>query len=104
MIKNHIENINALKNAVERMHCCKAFHVEEIALIENFGPKTVWQGIVRVFRIEGHPQTDICYAWSSPIGGSKKRRYYAVLKLPPINSAEGAVRASIVHNHKLGKL
>jgi hypothetical protein len=30
-------------------------------------------------------------------------RYYTVLKIPPIDSPEKAVRASIVHDHKAGK-
>jgi len=56
-----------------------------------------------VFIIKGHPQADKCYAWSSPIEGSTKRRYYAVLHIPPIDSPEKAVRASIVHDHKSRK-
>jgi hypothetical protein len=32
--------------------------------------KTVWDGIVHVFKIDGHPQARKAYAWSSPIEGS----------------------------------
>jgi hypothetical protein len=74
-----------------------------MAMVEMFGEETVWGGVVSVFLIKGHPQTDKCYAWSSPIEGSTKRRYYAVLHIPPIDSPEKAVRASIVHAHKKGK-
>jgi hypothetical protein len=56
------------------------------------------------FLIKVHPQADKCYTWSSPIEGSTKRRYYAVLYIPPIDSPEKAVRASIVHDHKVEKL
>ena len=89
-----------LKRAVERLHNCKASHVEDIAVIEKFGSQTVWEGLVSVFRIEGHPQTDTCYAWASPIEGSDKKRFYAVLKVPPVDSPEKAVRAVIVRNSK----
>jgi len=41
--------------------------------------------------------------WSSPIEGSTKRRYYAVLHVPPIDSPEKAVRAAIVQDYKTGK-
>jgi hypothetical protein len=37
---------------------------------------------VEVFEIRGHPQADKCYAWSPPIEGSTKRRYFAVLHVP----------------------
>jgi hypothetical protein len=103
MTKNQAENINRLKGLVERLHHCKASHIEEVAVIEKYGPSTVWEGTVHIFNITGHAETDICYAWSSPIEGSTKRRYYAVLKIPPIDSPEKAIRASIVHDHKAGK-
>jgi len=37
---------------------------------ETFGGKTVWEGIVHVFKINDHPQANKAYAWSSPIEGS----------------------------------
>ena len=92
-----------LKQAVERLHHCPASFLEDVAVVEKFGEKTVWSGVVSVFLIKGNSQADKCYAWSSPIEGSKKRRYYAVLHIPPIDSPEKAVRASIIHDFKKGK-
>jgi hypothetical protein len=89
-----------LKRAVERLHNCRATFLEDVLVVEKFGEKTVWSGIVSIFLIKRHPQADKCYAWSSPIEGGTKRRYYAVLHIPPIDSAEKAVRASIVHDFK----
>lgn len=89
-----------LKRAVERLHHCQASFLEDVAVMEKFGDKTVWQGVVSIFGIKGHPQADKCYAWSSSIDGSIKHRYYAVLHIPPIDSPEKAVRASIVHDHR----
>jgi hypothetical protein len=85
---------------------CEAahLHMEDIAVVEKFGSQTVWNGIVHVFKIEGHPKADKCYAWSSPIEGSTERRYYAVLHIHPIDSPEKAVRASIVQDRKTGKI
>ncbi len=93
-------NIEDIKQAVERLHDCKATHIEDVAVMEKFGSETVWEGIVHVFKIEGHPQADKCYAWSSPIEGRTKRRYYAVLHVPPVDSPEKAVRASIIQDVK----
>lgn len=89
-----------IKRAVENLHNCIATHLEDIAVIEKFGSRNVWEGIVSVFEIKGHPKAKKCYAWSSPIEGSTKRRYYAVLHVPPVDSPENAVRASIAHDHK----
>jgi hypothetical protein len=92
--------VDDIRQAVERLHNCKATHIEDVAVIEKFGDKTVWEGIVHVFKIEGNEKADLCYAWSSPIEGSTKRRYYAVLKMPPVDSPEKAVRASIIKDNK----
>lgn len=93
-------DFEGLRGAIERLHSCNASHIEDITVIEKFGEKTVWSGVVSVFEISGHFQATKCYAWSSPIEGSTKRRYYAVLHIPPIDSPEKAVRAAIVHDHK----
>lgn len=95
-----MDTLNDLKQTIEQLHNCKASHIEDVAVIENFGDQTVWSGIVHVFKIEGNPKADKCYAWSSPIEGSTKRRYYAVLHVPPVDSPEKAVRASIVQDHQ----
>jgi hypothetical protein len=93
-------DIEDTKQAIERLHNCKASFIEDAAIVEKFGSEIVWSGIIHVFKIEGNPKTDTCYAWSSPIEGSTKRRYYAVLKIPPVDSPEKAVRASIIQDQK----
>lgn len=93
-----------LKQAIGRLHHCQASFLEDVAVVEKFGDETVWSGLVSIFLIKGHPQADRCYAWSSPIEGSTKRRYYAVLHILPVDSPEKAVRASIVHDLKAGKI
>jgi hypothetical protein len=52
--------------------------------------------IVEVFDLEGNAKSTRVNAWSSPIEGSEKRRYYAVLHLGGIRSPADAVRAAIV--------
>lgn len=98
------DDLKDLRQAIERLHSCKASHIEDVAVVEMFGKEVVWGGVVSVFALEDHPQATKCYAWSSPIEGSTKRRYYAVLHVPPIDSPEKAVRAAIVHDHKTQKI
>jgi hypothetical protein len=92
--------VTQLKHAVESQHGCTATLAQSVPVKETFGGKTVWEGIVHVFKIYGHPQANQAYAWSSPIEGSDKRRFFAVLHLPPITSPVEAVRAAIVQEHK----
>ncbi|MFI4941278.1 MAG: hypothetical protein ACHP7O_13180 [Burkholderiales bacterium] len=89
-----------LKCAVESQHGCTAMLTQSVPVKETFGGKTVWEGIVHVFKINGHPKANQAYAWSSPIGGSDKRRFFSVLHLPPVTSPVEAVRAAIVAEHR----
>ena len=90
-----------LKCAVEAQHACKATVFQSVPIKETFGGKTVWEGIVYVFSLIGHPTAKRAYAWSSPINGSNKRRFFAVLHLPPITSPVEAVRMAIVAENKI---
>lgn len=71
-------------------------------MIEQFQGKTVWEGPVAVFELQGHPKASIAYAWVSPVRQSTKQRYYAVLHDGPVESPEDAVRAAIASDYKGG--
>src|SRR3954468_9417634 len=89
-----------LREVVERLHGGRARLTEVVPVVERFRGQVVWEGAVHVFDLEGHPKAAVCYAWTSPVGEGDRRRYYAVLGLPPVKSAADAVRASIVADHK----
>ena len=92
-----------LKRAVEAQHGCTATLIQSMPVKETFDGKTVWEGIVHVFQIHGHPKASKAYAWSSPIEGSDKRRFFAVLHLPPVTSPAEAVQAAIVAEQKAAR-
>jgi hypothetical protein len=66
-----------LREAVENMHGGTATLAKSAPVTETFEGKTVWEGVVHVFDLAGH--ATCAYAWSSPIEGSSKRRFFAVL-------------------------
>lgn len=92
-----------LRAVVEMQHGGTARLRQVAAVSEEFAGELVWRGSVHVFDLEGHPAATHAYAWSSQIEGSDRRRFYAVLGVPPINSAADAVRAAIVADHKSGR-
>src|SRR5438128_12672970 len=92
-----------LKRAVERMHGGSAQLAQSVPVRETFDGKPVWEGVVHVFDLAGHPTATRAYAWSSPIEGSTKRRFFAVLHQPPVDSPQAAVRVAIVAEHKVGR-
>jgi hypothetical protein len=62
---------------------------------------TLWQGDVEVFDLHGHAKAKRAYAWSHLDGANDERtRSVAVLEIPPVESAETAMRAQIVKDFK----
>jgi hypothetical protein len=84
-----------LRRAIRNLHGVESTHLRSEPVHETFHGKTVWEGVVEVFALKGHPKAGLAYAWARETddGG---RRYVAVLGVPPIKSALDAVRASIV--------
>ena len=87
--------IKSLMDAIRRLHGCDASYLETIPITEIFQGKIAWQGDVEVFNIRGHPKAKRCYAWAHDTDNTGKR-YVAVLELPPVDSAQRAVKAAIV--------
>lgn len=90
-----------LAAAIEAQHGAQARFTHSVSVREAFNGATVWEGMVHIFDLEGHPSATRAYAWSSPIAGSDKRRFYAVLHLGGIRSPLDAVRAAIVAERRV---
>jgi hypothetical protein len=102
----HEVSKEALARAILDLHGCKAIWVESVPVKEVFKGETVWEGVVQVFEIQGHPKATRCYAWSYKLEGSKKRQFFTVLHQGVVDLAEKAVRAAIAsefHNKGRGK-
>ena len=90
------ESIIDLRVAIEFQHGGTATLAKSVPVCETFEGRPVWEGIVHIFNLEGHPKATRAYAWSSSIEGSDRRRFFAVLHKGPIKSPVDAVRAAIV--------
>jgi hypothetical protein len=84
-----------LKQAVESQHGGMATLVQSVPVHEKHGGETVWEGTVHIFDLAGHPKANRAYAWSYAREDGK-RRFFAVLHVPPIIGPVEAVRAAIV--------
>ena len=89
-----------LRKAVKSCHRCRATFVQTVPIAETFQNQSVWEGTVHVFDLDGHPTATRAYTWSSPIEGSTKRQFFAVLHTGAIKSPLDAVRAAIVAEHR----
>ena len=89
-----------LCTAVEAQHGGLASLVQSVPVRESYEGAPVWEGGVHVFDLAGNPNATRAYAWSSPVEGSDKRRFFAVLHMGAITSPVEAVRAAIVAEHR----
>ena len=87
--------IPALLDAIRHMHGCEARWVESVPVHETHEGQTVWEGEVQVFDLVGHPKATRAYAWSHATEGDR-RRFHAVLGLPPVDGPVMAVKASVL--------
>ncbi len=89
--------IQELQDVIHRLHGATATHVKSAFVIETFQGKTVWDGVVEVFDLTGHPKANRVYAWAHETDDPKQpRRYVTALHLPPTVSPETAVKSAIV--------
>ncbi len=92
-----MDYIGELKSKIRLLHGCEAQHKQTIRVFEAFHGETVWDGEVEIFDITGHPKAKRCYAWGYPNEKDpEKLDVVAVLEIPPVDSAETAVKAAIM--------
>jgi hypothetical protein len=93
--------IEALQNTVRKLHGVESKHIESVPVKEVFQGKTVWDGVVEVFELVGHPKAPKVYAWAHDTDDPKQpRQYVTVLHIHPVTSAVLAVRAAIVQEFR----
>jgi hypothetical protein len=93
--------ISELQDTICRLHGVESKHTGSVAVKETFEGKTVWQGVVEVFELIGHPKAPKVYAWTHDTDDpAHPRRHVTVLHIPPVTSAVLAVRAAIVQEFR----
>jgi hypothetical protein len=96
-----MDYIEALQDAIKKLHGCDSTYLESVPVHETFQGKTVWAGEVEVFEIRGHPKAKRCYGWAHKEGEKEEHtRYIAVLEISPVDSPQRAVQVSIANYHK----
>lgn len=96
-----MDYIEELEGAILKLHGAKAKHTKSVPVKETFEGQTVWEGVVEVFELEGHPNARIAYAWAHGADDPKKsKQFVTVLSVPPVTSPEKAVRAAIVQEYR----
>ena len=88
----------ALIDATKHMHGCEARWVESVPVREEHEGAVVY-GEVQVFDVTGHAKAKRVYAWSHATD-SGRRRFQAMLALPPVDGPAMAVRTSVLAEYR----
>ena len=90
----------AIVDAIRHMHGCEARWVESVPVHERTDKgATVWAGEVQVFDLVGHPKARRAYAWSHETDNGR-RRFHAVLGLPPVDGPVMAVKTAVLAEYR----
>jgi hypothetical protein len=92
--------IEELQDVIRHRYGVVSHHVESVPVKETFEGKTIWEGIVEVFELIGHPKASKVYAWAYETDNPKKPRHVTVLHLGTATSPFLAVRAAIVEEFR----
>jgi hypothetical protein len=94
-------HIQELRDVIHYLHGAKAKHLESVPVTETFQGRTVWDGVVEVFRLKGHPRAECVYAWSHQTDDPENpKRHVTVLHIPPVISPKTAVQAAIAQEFR----
>ena len=88
--------VERLKSVILHLHACQASWLESVPVEEVFRGQTVWNGDVEVFALTGHPKSKRCYGWSY----GEPEQFITILELPPVDSAQAAVKVGVAYQVK----
>ena len=88
-----MKDIELLQKAIRETNGCESRWEASVRVEETFEGKTAWTGIVEIFSLVDHPKAKYAYAWSYRDGNQD--RTTVVLKIPPVDSPQTAVKVAI---------
>jgi hypothetical protein len=96
-----LKHIQVLQDVIRKLHGVDSTHRESVPVKETWQGKTIWDGIVEVFTLHGHPETETAYAWSHDTDDPENpKRHVTVLHIDPATSPVNAVRAAILQEYR----
>ena len=88
--------LDELRDVIRKLHGAEPTHLKSVPVKETFMGETVWDGVVEVFELSGHPRAPRVYAWSHDTDDpTQPKKHVTVLHVAPVLSAAMAVRAAI---------
>jgi len=93
-----------LKQVIKSQHHATAEFARSVRVLRAHSNTRMWDGVVHIFNLQGHPKAKKAYAWSVPVDGRNTPRYFAVLHSAKVTCPADAVRAAVWAVNNVGKL
>lgn len=71
--------LEELRDAIRRLHGVESRQLESVPVKGTFNDKTVWDGVVEVFELIGHPKASKVYAWAHGTDDPHKPRSHVTV-------------------------
>lgn len=81
------------EEAIKENYGCNSHWLRSITVAVDLGNQLRWRDIVQVFCLHDYVKAEIAYAWTYRARGEDK--VVTVLGVPPIDSAQAAVKSVI---------
>jgi len=96
-----MDYVGELRTVIKELHGVESKHIESVPVKETFQGRTVWEGIIEVFDLIGHPKATRVYAWADETDDPRSpRRHVTVLHMDSVTSPVLAVRAAIIQEFR----
>jgi hypothetical protein len=95
-VANKQDYLARLQTVIQHLHKCGAVHAKTVPVHEHFNGKTLWQGDVEVFDLNGHPKAKRAYGWTY----GEPEEFITILELPPVDSPQSAVKVGVAYQVK----
>ena len=80
-------HIEELQDVIRRLHGVESTHRQSVPVKEVFNGETVWEGIVEVFDLTGHPKANRIYTWAQDTDDpAHPKHFVTALHIPPVVS------------------
>jgi hypothetical protein len=94
-------NLQELREVIHNLHGAEAIYVQSAFVRETHNGEILLDGVVEVFDLVGHPQSNRIHVWSHDTDDPEHpRRHITVLHIPPVVSPQTAVQAVILQESK----
>lgn len=98
------QHIVELRELIQQMYGVQSRLIDSVRVTEILEDNTIWDGMIEIFELNGHPKAPIVYAWAQNMNKpGMPKKYFAVLHLNSVDSPEAAVKSAIGQQRGTGE-